>query len=763
VPIEITNLSQTELLQVVNATPLGTVLDRSRLRRQMDKGAFRFGDGRRLHLVRYVAWLARELDKPHVQPIDYVEAKKRQAEKNRAGTKAAQDIFPIPEIDDYQRRQETSDSLRLFCETYFPLAFYRAWSVDHLKIIAKIERAVKSGGLFALAMPRGSGKTTLARLSALWAVLVGYRPFVCLIGGSDERARDLLLPIKKYVLENPGLLADFPEAVYPLRCLENSSKRQLQQHIQGRLTHIHWGQDKLVFPTVDAEHLPQALREAGVEASPSSGSIITITSLDANMRGQQHTRMDGSTIRPSLVLLDDPQTRQSARSPTQTKYRLQLLNGDVLGLAGPGEEIAGVLTCTKIYERDLADQLLDHDKCPEWQAECTKLVYAFPTNEQLWQQYADIRAHSLRQDHGGEEATAFYRQHRAEMDAGAVVAWPERFDAKKELSALQHAMNLKLRDEEAFYAEYQNEPMQEQLHDEVLTVEQVMEKTNGRSRGEVPLAATKLTMFVDVHEKLLYWCLCAWEENFTGYVIDYGTFPAQGHGYFTMTEAKKTLGRTFPGMGVDGAIRAGLEKLVAEFLARDFKRGQGLVKIGRLLVDMGFKPGLVADVKRKTGGAVTMLAKGMGLRAGRKPMSSYARKPGEVHGHYWYVPNVGRTAEFPHVAVDVNYWKTFVHTGLATAAGDPGAITLFGGKSRDHELFAEHIAHSETWVETQGYGRLVHEWSLRPAKPDNHWFDCLVGCAAAASILGCRVPGIQASRSAVRSGGQSKSKGISYF
>lgn len=66
--------------------------------------------------------------------------------------------------------------------------------------------------------------------------------------------------------------------------------------------------------------------------------------------------------------------------------RGQLLNGDVLGLAGPGEEIAGVLTCTKIYEADLADQVLDHEKCPEWQAECTKLIYSFPTNERLWQQ-----------------------------------------------------------------------------------------------------------------------------------------------------------------------------------------------------------------------------------------------------------------------------------------------------------------------------------------------------------------------------------------
>ncbi|MGC9455744.1 MAG: terminase gpA endonuclease subunit [Phycisphaerae bacterium] len=748
--IDPTTLTQSELLQLVNHTPLGPVLTRSRLRRQMDAGALRFGDGTHIHLVRYVRWLVVELDKPRPAKMDYGEAKRRQAERNRAATKASQDIHPVPEVEDVERRRATSDSFRLFCETYFPAAFYRTWSADHLRVIDKIERAVKEGGLFAFAMPRGSGKTTLARLSALWAVLVGYRPFVCLIGGSDDRAKDLLLPIKKYILENPFLLADFPEAVHPLRRLENSSKRQLQQHIAGRLTHVHWGQDKLVFPTVEAEHLPTALREQGLETSPSSGSIITITSLDSNMRGQQHTRTDGSVLRPSLVLLDDPQTRQSARSPTQTKYRLQLLNGDVLGLAGPGEQIAGVLTCTKIYEGDLADQVLDPEKCPEWQAECTKLIYSLPTNQKLWDEYAAIRADSLRRGHGGKDATEFYRAHREEMDTGAEAAWAERFDSKRELSAVQHAMNLKLQvGDEAFASEYQNEPVAEQLSDDRLTVEQVCEKVNGRPRGEVPLAATKLTMFVDVHDRLLFYCVAAWAEDFTGYVVDYGTFPQQRRDFFTLANAPRTLRRAFPGAGADGAIHAGLEKLVAAQLARKWKRGDGLMKIDRLLVDMGYKPGIVADVKHKVGGAVMWLAKGVGIRAGRKPLSSYSRHPGETHGHFWYVPNVKKTAEFPHVMVDVNYWKTFVHAGLATAAGDRGCISLFGSTSltaggddgQTHELFAEHVAHSETWVETEGHGRVVHEWSLRPTRPDNHWFDCLVGCAVAASMCGIRTPG----------------------
>jgi hypothetical protein len=571
--------------------------------------------------------------------------------------------------------------------------------------------------------------------AAVWAALYGYRPFVCLIGGADKAAKELLRSIRIAVLENEALLSDFPEAIYPLRCLENSSKRQLQQHCNGQLTHVHWGQEKVVFPTLGADDLPEALKADGYEASPSAGAIIATTSLDANLRGRQHARADGSLIRPSLALLDDPQTRESARSSDQTVKRLALLLGDVLGMAGPGEEITALVTCTKMYEGDLADRLLNREQFPEWDSECAKLVYSFPSNEGMWLEYAEVR-----RTKGKAAATAFYRKNRKQMDKGTKVGWPDRYDAKGgEISAVQHAMNLRLRvGPEAFAAEYQNEPATPQMSNAALTVEQVLEKTNGYKRREIPPAATKLTMFVDIHDKVLFYAVCAWEENFTGYVVDYGTFPDQRRGVFTLADAQKTLRRTFKGTGIDGAIHAGLEKLVTGYLSHDWRRGAGLMRIDRILADMGYKPGVAAAVQRKVGGSSFMLAKGVGIRASRKPIAEYARRPGETIGHHWHIPNVNKTGQFPHVLVDVNYWKRFLHEGLATAAGDPGSISIFGRDGRKHELLAEHIARSEKWVEVTGPGGRVWEWSLLPSRPDNHWFDCLVGCAAAASMCGIR-------------------------
>ncbi len=103
---------------------------------------------------------------------------------------------------------------------------------------------------------------------------------------------------------------DFPEALYPLWMLQNNARRQIGQHVEGEMTHAAWARDQLVFPTVTDDRLLKALRDMGHVSSPSASSIITVTSLDANMRGQQHTKMDGAIVRPSLVILDDPQTRQ---------------------------------------------------------------------------------------------------------------------------------------------------------------------------------------------------------------------------------------------------------------------------------------------------------------------------------------------------------------------------------------------------------------------------------------------------------------------
>jgi len=121
----------------------------------------------------------------------------------------------------------------------------------------------------------------------------------------------------------------------------------------------------------------------------------------------------------------------------------------------------------------------------------------------------------LRNDRSTGEATEFYRANRSAMDAGAVVVWPQ-WHNPDELSAIQHAMNLRFQDERAFFAEYQNEPLpEERPNQEMLTADEIA-KLNGHAPGLVPVGCTKLTMFMDVQAKALFWLVAGWESDFTG-------------------------------------------------------------------------------------------------------------------------------------------------------------------------------------------------------------------------------------------------------
>ena len=607
----------------------------------------------------------------------YERARRRAKARSAAITLAGQDIAPLPAVADPERRAAAEADFRIFCETYFRHLFALEWSADHLRVIEKIQRVVCRHETLAIGMPRGSGKTTLCLVAVLWAILSGRHQFVFAIAADQADAKMLLANIKQHLATNNLLAEDFPEAVYPIRCLEGETRRCKGQRYYGIPTRIEWGVEQVVLPTIPG--------------SRCSGAIIRTSGITGNIRGALYVRPDGTQVRPTLIICDDPQTDASARSALQTAERLGIINGAIKGLAGPNQRTGIIVTCTVIQQGDLADQLLDRRRYPSWHGERTRLIYELPKNEKLWAEYARIRRAELAADGDGSQATAFYAEHRAAMDEGAVVAWPARY-APGELSAVQHAMNLKIDDEAAFWAEYQNEPLKpEHLGEGLVTVRQVMEKANGRKRGTVPASCTTVTMFIDVHDKLLYWCVCAWEEDFTGYVIDYGTLPEQPRRLFTMATATRTLRRKYPGAGADGAIRAGLRHLVETYLAKEWPWGKGLQRVQLLLVDAGYKPEIVASVKHEVGGATMMLYRGVGIRAAARPMSSYRRRPGERIGHFWYIPNVSRTAEFPHVQADVNYWKTFVHRALATPAGERGCLSLYG-RPEMHELFAQHVA-----------------------------------------------------------------------
>ena len=156
------NLRPSELCRLLNSTPLGEVINERQLHRHRTRAGYRLGDGKHVDLFRYVAWLVEIRHEPKQEPDSdpHGTLKERARARNAALSLAGRDIGDLPDVVNPKRKKRASTDFRFFCECYFPQTFHLPWSPDHLKVIAKIERAVTEGGLFAMAMPRRTSRAT---------------------------------------------------------------------------------------------------------------------------------------------------------------------------------------------------------------------------------------------------------------------------------------------------------------------------------------------------------------------------------------------------------------------------------------------------------------------------------------------------------------------------------------------------------------------------------------------------------------------------
>lgn len=643
----------------------------------------------------------------------------RMTERSTRISEAGREIGELPEVADAKRRKAGQKSFRTFCETYLHEACCLAWSPDHLRAIEKIERAVLKGELFSFAMPRGSGKSTLVEAAALWSMLYGHREFIMIVGADQTIAGAMLDSLKAQLENNELLLADFPEACYPVARLDRISQRAKGQTYKGKPTHIEWTADQITLPWI-----PKAA---------SAGAAVRVAGITGRIRGIKHTRPDGKTIRPQLVLIDDPQTDESAGSPSQVATRERILSGAILGLGGPGVKMSGLCTITVIRPDDLADRLLDRNRHPEWQGEKSKLVYTWPDAEDLWGQYAELRRQGQRDGVGTGEADEFYRQHQDEMDKGSKVAWPERKN-DDEISAMQHAWNLRIdRGESAFHAEYQNDPVADDMSADKLDRKSLAGRAVPLKRGILPSGHNSLTAFIDVQDKLLYWLIASWSEAFGGHVVAYGTEPDQAASVFEASSAKRTLAQAAKGAGFEAALYDGLDRCCQMLLSRDFRREDGTeMRVQQLLIDANWGQStqvVRTFAKRSAWASMILPSHGRYVGASSQAITDSAKHRGDRMGLNWRVGRLGDGTQ-RSALYDTNFWKSFCAARLRMTLGDPEAITLHEG---NHDLLVEHLT-SEFPVRTEARGRVVDEW--KKAGRDNHWFDCLVGAAVAASISG---------------------------
>lgn len=668
-----------------------------------------------------------------------------QAAYSRRKTAEKQDIGKLPMIADIDRRLRCKFSLAEHLKTYKPRIFDKPWAGYQLELIAAIENAMWHGRWAAFAVPRGGGKSAICRGATEWGTLHAHIRFPALLAATVPKANKLAKSIKTALRTNKLYREDFPEVCYPIFKLGRSARKCEGQTHLGEHTAIAWNTSEAIYPTI---YMPYSVPELGLEKdqeAPTSGSRFATAGILGDIRGIGEETETGDDFRPDFGLVDDFQTRESAKSRPQTQSRIDTITGDVGYLNGPDDLMAVVVPCTVIYQGDGADQLLDREAHPEFHGIRRKMLETEPTNEKLWQEYAEIKKEDQREDKDSTRADIFYFANQTAMDEGAKPTWPQRHPGA--LSAIQYAMDLKIKNERAFYAEAQNDPRAGVAeHTIKCDTESIMTKQSHLGRYGLPLRTEHVAAHIDPGGEVIHYAVVAASKKFEATAPDYGSYPDQQRDYFTKQDLTNTLSDTFAGEQRDDVkLYDGLTKCIDRIANLPLRREDGvMMDVEKILIDSRYNTDVVNQVCRESPYSAILLAvQGIGVRAKDIPFSERKIPDAVTAGHHFQLyPTPGTKGQQRYMRNDVYYWKTQVHK-LFNSVHAPGeaSLNLYRATPSVHRMLAEHcngqrvdrIIHDET-------GREIDEWTDYPNRPDVDYFDNLVGAFAGLSLLGCDIP-----------------------
>lgn len=457
--------------------------------------------------------------------------RERDALKKRAQSLQRR-LVVIPDYTDAELkerfRREADDELwiRSYWQAFSRDPYYPL-EPQQLQMAADFAALLSQGGDRATAASRGEGKTTLAVALTVKAILQGGgQDLWVLLGATARNARNILHRIRKAML-NDELGRYYKEACCPVRALQHTPQRAKTQVANGRRfpngerfeyaeTCFHWTGDHLVFPNVPG--------------SPSAGAIVTSDGLDTAVRGCNIDNM-----RPRAVIIDDPDNPDSIRNPSQADKLLRAIDRDVAGLGSQRRPVSRLVLCTCASRVSAAAQLTDPAKYPSFRGRRMRFLLEPPSNKAAWEKFVNLckqgwtgETGDVRESPIPRAAHEFYVAHRVEMDAGAAVANPNRFDHRirpeggtVEISALEHYYGWVARIGQANTStEFDNDPPDDLgLLD--LTVEQIRDSRSGWPYRVVPPDTARITVGADVKKLGLHWVAVAWDERCVGSILEF--------------------------------------------------------------------------------------------------------------------------------------------------------------------------------------------------------------------------------------------------
>lgn len=596
------------------------------------------------------------------------------------------DIGELPEVADEERRARAEGDLQYFLRTYMPAVFYREFDSEAVRLIKDIQEAMLYGGRKAIARPRGGGKTAISLGAVLWAALYGHRRYLVLVAATAPLALQMIKDALSYLCTEE-LAQDFPEVCVPIMAIDGKTQRCRYQTYKGRSTRLEMTREKILFPTIE--------RDDGT-FNASAAVCLQAISITGALRGLHITDANNKWIRPDFALLDDPQTRESAVSESQTAERERIINGDIMGLAGHDTKIASVMACTIIEKNDLAERFLDNAKHPEWRGQRTKLVEAWGGSEKAWQSYDELYKLELSGAITRGSASNYYTLHRTELEVGSKVLCDTLY-ADGEVSALQHARNFLIENGEyAFQAECQNEPLSRTPQAEYSINERlVAEHLTFRPRGDVAEDSQAVVVAIDINLYAISFAVLSASGNACYEVIDYGWWLPRG---------KKVIWSEAEPVSLQVALTEAVKNCVQD-LMRTKPYSQ---LISAITIDSGYEASTIYAVcttlARQYRGKRIIASRGLsGDKYGEPNPAKLIRKG--IHADY------RRSTSAVLMMWDSHHWHMIAQRGFLLPVAVSGAVGLYGNDPKEHAIFASQMCADKlerTYLTP--YGKTVAVW-----------------------------------------------------
>jgi len=627
--------------------------------------------------------------------------------------------IPARIVQNPRRRRACEKDDQKFLRTYFPDVFYAPFTSAQKQFIEDCGRAIRYGTSKAMAMPRGSGKSTILKYLQLKYALYRQLKFPLILAATTTKGEQILRDIKAKLrtITNKKLHEDFPFETSICRYIAPAPSRARSVTWGGLPVRVEWGPQHVVLPSLPDGRGKYATVKYGLPKNETElGPVLMCLGFSSDS-------LQGLNIydrRPDFVMLDDLDSRDSlAAEQGLIAGKIEdCIDKTVAGLGGPNKRLGKVFICTITSRRSAAYQYTDRDEKPSWDGQRVPRIIKWPDRLDLWETYIELRRNRQPHDKHAREARDFLRERFDKMHAGCEMSSGHDYNTDllddkqpEHLSALQKCYDY-IADNgmDSFLTEHQNDPPADAEQPLILTPDHIMYQCgSGLKRQEIPDDATGIVCGVDIRKAGLEYTTTAWNSEAAGSIVDYDFFDFHSAG--------------LPIETMDLCIYNALHDWKTEVIDK-LPYHVDLIAIDEGWKEEPWKEQPVRKFCREVGTLRFIPTKGW---------SPYRRPQwADIGGPGWHASKEGV------ILFDPDTFKLQVHSGFLTETGYTGSLRVFETDTRlPHKTFAFQVT-AEIWEERFEKGWKKNRLGWWKVRKQNHYLD-----STALTILGRIMRGIE--------------------